>query len=94
MDFCEIVLSNIKVSYILENLFWEFSAFVSLSMNEMTKVASCASGRSVVISARNGSIISGLNYLVWIRGWISSQLRFFEFVLLLEIPNSIISELH
>lgn len=71
LNFSQAVLPSVDISDVLKNLSRKFSAFISLAMNKMAKISSCTTSRTMVVSARNCTVVARLNDLVRIRGRIS-----------------------
>jgi hypothetical protein len=76
-NFSEVVKTDVLVAYILKNFTGEFFAFVTLCMDEVAEIASGAACETMEVFARNCSIVSRLDKLVWVRRRVKSKLSEF-----------------
>jgi hypothetical protein len=65
-DLGVVVQTDILIAYILKDLAGKFFALVALCVDKVAEIASGAACWTMKVLARNSSVVSRLNQLVWI----------------------------
>ena len=90
----EVVLADVLVSNVLKNFPRQFPKFIPWRMDEVAEISTSAASWSVVVSARNSTVVSRLNDLVWVWWGVRSELGRLDLVLVLEALYSLVGHRH
>lgn len=90
----EVVLADVLVSNVLKNFPRQLPEFITWRMDEVAEISPSAAGRSVVVAARNSTVVSRLNDLVWVWWGVCSELGRLDLVLVLEALHCLVGHRH